>query len=60
MSQGELISRDNERETGSKTRQWEKDWLTNRDNERNIGSQSRIYAFGRLVTKKEASLTSLA
>ena len=40
MSQGELTSRNNKRETGSKTRQLEKDWLTNSDNEREKGLKS--------------------
>ena len=40
MSQGKLTSCDNKRETGSKMRQLEKDWLTNHDNEWEIGSKS--------------------
>ena len=40
MSQGELTSRDNKRETGSKTRELEKYWLTNSNNDREIGSKS--------------------
>ena len=40
MSQGELTSCDNKKETGSKMRQLETDRLTNCDDEREIGSKS--------------------
>ena len=66
VSQGELTSPNNERETGSKMRQLEKGWLTNHNNEREIGSKgarvrerershagiSCSYPFVRLDSKK--------